>query len=204
MVIKKSSIASFSIIIVALISSAALAAVEGASPDASFAGWPLPLLIGLVLIFRKQIFSEVARDIEAAEGEQQEVGVEKQQETIESVEVEVEVVEEEEKTAPVEVVEAEKEVVSTQGIESKPEPEPEPTVVKADSDSNKQEKINTSDIIDLSGDTQCQGSTAKGTRCKRKTTLKTVEQVINEKVYRLTICAQHNNDRLKVFFGLIK
>jgi hypothetical protein len=199
MVIKKSSIASFSIIIVALISSAALAAVEGASPDASFAGWPLPLLIGLVLIFRKQIFSEVARDIEAAEGEQQEVGVEKQQETIESVEVE-EV--EEEKTAPVEVVEAEKEVVSTQGIESKPEPEP--TVVKADSDSNKQEKINTSDIIDLSGDTQCQGSTAKGTRCKRKTTLKTVEQVINKKVYRLTICAQHNNDRLKVFFGLIK
>lgn len=176
MVIKKSSIAPLGIITLSLASSLALAAVEGADPDASFAGWPLPLLIGLVLIFRKKIFSEVDQSIREAEGQDNQ---ESSQEIGEPVDV---------KTT----------------VQVK-EPEPSEAVSAVnDSSGDKEQKISTPAVIDLSGDDQCQASTAKGTRCKRKTTLETISKVINNKKYQLTICAQHNNNKLKVFFGLIK
>lgn len=186
MVIKKSSIVSFGIVTVSVLSSAALAAVEGSSPDASFAGWPLPLLIGLVLVFKKQIFSEVRLDIE--EAERQEVGDEP--ETVEPVE----------EVAPV------AEIVPEVVVVKKKEKKIKASVVDTSATDNKKasKKSSSPEVVDLSSDTQCQASTAKGTRCKRKTGLETVKKVINNKAYVLKICNQHNNKKLKVFFGLIK
>ena len=59
-------------------------------------------------------------------------------------------------------------------------------------------------IIDLKDNSQqCQASTAKRTRCKRKTTLENTSMTIGEKTYLLTVCRQHNTDSLKVFPELI-
>ncbi len=51
---------------------------------------------------------------------------------------------------------------------------------------------------------QCQASTAKGTRCKRKNTLEDTTVFIDGIIYQLCVCAQHNNDTLKPYPGLIK
>lgn len=60
-------------------------------------------------------------------------------------------------------------------------------------------------IIDLKDNTQqCQASTAKGTRCKRKTTLEDTSVSIEDKTYLLTVCRQHNTKRLKPFSEFIK
>lgn len=59
--------------------------------------------------------------------------------------------------------------------------------------------------IDLTDNShQCQASTAKGTRCKRKNTLEEVTITLDGVLYKLTTCAQHNNDALKPYPGLIK
>lgn len=60
-------------------------------------------------------------------------------------------------------------------------------------------------IIDLKDNgQQCQASTAKGTRCKRKTTLEDTSVTIDDKTYLLTVCRQHNTEQLKPFSQLIK
>ncbi|WP_428356363.1 hypothetical protein [Methyloprofundus sp.] len=60
-------------------------------------------------------------------------------------------------------------------------------------------------IIDLKDNSgQCQGSTAKGTRCKRQTTLEDSSINIADKTYLLTVCRQHNNKQLKPFAELLK
>lgn len=60
-------------------------------------------------------------------------------------------------------------------------------------------------IIDLKDNgQQCQASTAKDTRCKRKTTLEDTSVTIDDKTYLLTVCRQHNTEQLKPFSGLIK
>ncbi len=63
----------------------------------------------------------------------------------------------------------------------------------------------TTDPIDLK-DTknQCQASTAKGTRCKRKNTLENTSVSIDGVVYLLTACAQHNNDTLTPYSKLVE
>lgn len=58
--------------------------------------------------------------------------------------------------------------------------------------------------IDLSDGKQCQASTAKKSRCKRKNTLKAINKVVDNKTYLFTICAQHNNDTFKPYPKLIK
>jgi len=59
--------------------------------------------------------------------------------------------------------------------------------------------------IDLKdGMEQCQASTAKGTRCKRKTNLEETSLTIDDKTYQLTVCKQHNTDGLKPFSELLK
>jgi len=59
-------------------------------------------------------------------------------------------------------------------------------------------------IIDLKDNSQqCQASTAKGARCKRKTTLENTSVTIDNKTYLLTVCRQHNTDSLKPFSELI-
>ncbi|NOQ14807.1 MAG: hypothetical protein GQ583_10090 [Methyloprofundus sp.] len=60
-------------------------------------------------------------------------------------------------------------------------------------------------IIDLKDNSQqCQASTAKGARCKRKTTLEDTSLTIDEKTYLLTVCRQHNTSSLKPYPELIK
>ena len=59
-------------------------------------------------------------------------------------------------------------------------------------------------VIDLSDGKQCQASTSKKSRCKRKNTLKAVNKVVDNKTYLFTICAQHNNDTFKPYPKLIK
>jgi len=62
-----------------------------------------------------------------------------------------------------------------------------------------------SNKIDLKDDLkQCQASTAKGTRCKRTTSLEERNITIDDKTYTLTVCKQHNTDGLKPFSGLIE
>lgn len=62
-----------------------------------------------------------------------------------------------------------------------------------------------SDKIDLKDELkQCQASTAKGTRCKRTTTLEDRNITIDDKTYTLTVCKQHNTDALKPFAGIIE
>lgn len=51
---------------------------------------------------------------------------------------------------------------------------------------------------------QCQASTTKGTRCKRKSSLEEASVTIDSKTYNLTVCKQHNNDSLQPFSELIK
>lgn len=59
--------------------------------------------------------------------------------------------------------------------------------------------------IDLKDDgNQCQASTAKGSRCKRTTTLEDASVTIDGTTYDLTVCSQHNNDSIKPFADLIK
>jgi len=61
------------------------------------------------------------------------------------------------------------------------------------------------DTIDLKDNLkQCQASTAKGSRCKRVTTLEDTNISINGKTYSLTVCKQHNKADLKPFSELIK
>ena len=84
-------------------------------------------------------------------------------------------------------------------VNQKPNPtETENIVTDTDTD-------DTDNIIDLKDNSlQCQASTVKGTRCKRKTTLEDTSVSIDNKTYLLTVCRQHNNDHLKPFSGLIK
>lgn len=90
------------------------------------------------------------------------------------------------------------------------EPEPKITPDTTEIDSESETEINATvkaddNIIDLKDNSQqCQGSTAKGTRCKRKTTLEDASVTIDGKIYLLIACRQHNNERLKPFAELIK
>lgn len=48
---------------------------------------------------------------------------------------------------------------------------------------------------------QCQGTTVKGTRCSRTTSLETIEQIVNGKFYRFKTCKQHGNEMFKPFWS---
>ena len=90
--------------------------------------------------------------------------------------------------------------------QTKPEPEQEPV---APTSTVIPEATTTADIndniIDLKDNSQqCQASTAKGTRCKRKTTLEDAAVTIDDKTYLLTVCRQHNTEQLQPFSELIK
>ncbi len=56
----------------------------------------------------------------------------------------------------------------------------------------------------ITDSTQCQASTAKGSRCKRTSTLEKASVTIEGTKYQLTVCKQHNNDSIKPFSELIK
>ena len=143
---------------IAFNSSIALAA-DGGYADFLPPIWPLFLIIGVIVIFRKQL--NCVQPIKLSE-------------PLSEVKVELEPVQ-----AP-----------SSQPV-STSEPEAVPEL--------------TTDTIDLKDNSnQCQASTAKGTRCKRKNTLEDASVSIDGAVYLLTACAQHNNDSLRPYSELMK
>lgn len=159
MTTNKPTIVTLSSIIFSFNSNIATAA-ESTNIVTSFPGWPLLLLLALVLIFRKKIFvdeSEIQQSTEPLNKEEQQETASFSEETP-----------------------SEKNPVDEQKTKT--------------SSSN----------IDISNDNQCQASTAKGTRCKRTTTLEKTNITITNKTYQLTVCSQHNNKKLKPFPELIK
>ena len=72
-----------------------------------------------------------------------------------------------------------------------PEPETPAQTITTDTDTTEAKD----NIIDLKDNSQqCQASTAKGTRCKRTTTLEDTSISMDNKSYLLTVCRQHNTD----------
>ena len=108
---------------------------------------------------------------------------------------------EDEATSPVKQALPEPEAPSS--VKEEPPEAPTPTITP-DTDTETATEASDS-IIDLKDDSQqCQASTTKGTRCKRKTTLEDTSISIGDKTYLLTVCRQHNNKKLKPFSELIK
>ncbi len=163
MPIKKYVTTLLSTLIVALSSEYAIAA-DGVSDDSSFAGWPLLVLLAVVVIFRKKLFAEATP--QQPESDHQETAAS-------------------EAAAPEIVAEKVQETVKKPATKTK--------------------ATKTTDNIDLTdGGNQCQASTAKGTRCKRTTTLENASVKIDNTTYQLTVCKQHNNKSLKPFSELLK
>jgi len=174
MFIKKSTVISISTLSFTLISNQALAA-ESTGSTIFLSAWPLILLVVLTVIFRKKIFVETA--IDSQEENNQELPEQKE-------------------TTPAAKI--------TPDLKKSPTPAKKTSKPKATA-STKQEKTKSSTSNnDLSDDGQCQGSTAKGARCKRTTTLEKISFTIDDKIYQLTACSQHKNDKFKPYPGLIK
>ncbi len=174
MFIKKSTVISISTLSFTLLSNQALAAESTGSTIFSSA-WPLILLVALTVIFRKKIFVETATD--SQEENNQKITEQKEPEPA---------------------------AKTTSAPKKSPTPAKKTTKPK-ETASTKQEKAKSSTSNnDLSDDGQCQGSTAKGARCKRTTTLEKISFTIDDKTYQLTACSQHKNDKFKPYPGLIK
>lgn len=61
------------------------------------------------------------------------------------------------------------------------------------------------DVIDLAANAeQCQAATTKGTQCRRKTGLESVEKTIDGQRYTFAVCGQHNNDGFTPVEGLVE
>jgi hypothetical protein len=171
-----------STIVMALSSNVALA-VDKTGSSSSIAAWPLILLVVLIIIFRKKIFAEATPEPdhqeEAGAPEPAKPAAAAKQETVkqEAVKQETAKPKQAKKAAPA----------------KKPASKAKPSA-----------KVS-SDPIDLTDDgKQCQASTTKGTRCKRTSTLENTTATVDGKTYKLTVCSQHNNDKLKVFSELLK
>ncbi len=51
---------------------------------------------------------------------------------------------------------------------------------------------------------QCQSTTSKGTQCRRKTNLDTLEKTINQQKYKFVACSQHNSEGFIPFAELLQ
>jgi len=76
------------------------------------------------------------------------------------------------------------------------EPEPENSIIISET--------STTPINLKENSNQCQASTAKGARCKRTTSLEDASISIDDKIYLLTVCKQHNKKNLKPFSELFE
>lgn len=178
MFIKKSTVITISTLSFTLISNQALA-VESTGSTTLMSAWPLILLAALFIVFRKKIFAETTFT----------------ETTIDSQEENNQEITEQKETAPA--------AKTTPSPKKSPKPAKKTTKPKATTSTKKEAKSSTSNN-DLSDDGQCQGSTAKGSRCKRTTTLEKMSVTIDNKTYQLTACSQHKNDKFKPYPGLIK
>ncbi len=130
--------------------------------------WPFLAFVLFVIVFRKQLNC---------------VPPFEPQDEISPPVIEEKNIPESEQPAPTEIIATDTSTVA------EPEVEVKEVEVKTEVNDN---------IIDLKdGGQQCQASTAKGTRCKRKTTLEDTSISLDGKTYLLTVCRQHNTDHLK-------
>lgn len=151
-------------------------AVEKTGSSSSIAAWPLVVLVVVILIFRKKIFAEATPEPEHQEPDAPE---------------------------PAKPAAVKQEAVKQ--APAKPQATKKETPAKKPASKPKAKAKVTSGTIDLTGDgKQCQASTTKGTRCKRTTTLENITTTANGKTYQVTVCSQHNNDKLKIFSELLK
>ena len=86
-------------------------------------------------------------------------------------------------------------------VGAKPKPQPKaPTSSKT-----KSSKKQGDDVLVLSDNvTQCQASTAKGTRCTRDNNLQLKQQAVNQRNCRFAVCKQHNRDSFKPHASVLK
>lgn len=181
MLAKKSISAPIIAICISLNSANLFAAEESIS--SMFPVWPFFAILFVILIFRKQL-----NCVPPLALEDEPVTDNPPEQTIaEPAEPEAPATAIAEKHITPEVSETE-----TSAPIAIPEPEPEASPETEDN------------VIDLKDDSQCQGSTAKGTRCKRKSALTDASITIDGITYLLSACRQHNNDQLKPYAGLIK
>ena len=180
MIIKTSISILLSTIAMALSSNVAMA-VEKTGSSSSFAAWPLILFVVIVILLRKKIFAEATPHPEHQEPDSPEPA-------------------KQEAAKPAKSAAAKQETVKQEAV--KPQATKKATPAKKPAS---KKKAAASGTIDITGDgKQCQASTTKGTRCKRTTTLDNTTATIDGKTYKLTVCSQHNNDKLKIFSELLK
>jgi len=173
-----------SVIVMALSPNIAMA-VDTAGSSSSIAAWPLILLVILIIVFRKKIFAEATPEPEHHE----EAGTPEAAKPVAA------------KQEPVK-----QEAVKQEAVKKAPaKPQAAKKATPAKKPASKPKAKAASGLIDLTTDgKQCQASTAKGTRCKRTTTLENITTTVDGKTYQLTVCTQHNNDKLKIFSELLK
>ena len=160
-------------------------AVEKTGSSSSIAAWPLILLVVLIIVFRKKIFAEATPEPEHHE----------EAEAPEAA-----------KPAAVKQEPVKQESVKQEAVKKTPaKPKATKKATPTKKPASKAKTKATSDPIDLTDDSkQCQASTTKGTRCKRTTSLENITATVDGKTYQLTVCTQHNNDKLKIFSELLK
>jgi len=184
MIIKTSISILLSAIVMALTPNVVMAVEKTGSSSAPIAAWPLVLFIVIVIILRKRIFAEATPEPEHHE--------------------------EPDTQEPAKPAAAKQKPVKKEAVKqapAKPQVTKKATPAKKTTPAKKPENKAkaTSGPIDLTDDSkQCQASTTKGTRCKRTTTLENTTATVDGKTYQLTVCTQHNNDKLKIFSGLLK
>ncbi len=149
-------------------------AMAAETTDSGFLPPIWPLLLVIAIMF---IFRKQLNCVKPFASQQSDTPAAKEQTEVEAVSAD---------TTPTKQVEAE---TVTDDTATKIE-----TIVETSNDS-----INLKD-----NSSQCQASTAKGTRCKRTTTLEDTSITVDGKTYELTVCKQHNTAALKPFSELLK
>ena len=84
-------------------------------------------------------------------------------------------------------------------------PKPKPSSKAAKPSKTKPNKKRGGDILVLSDNTtQCQASTAKGTRCTRDNNLQLKRHVVNKRNCQFTVCKQHDSKSFKPHPSVLK
>ena len=158
-------------------------AAKNVTLSSTVSGWPLPIFLAGLIVFRKKIFH--GHDIPSLES--------------------VDKPESKPKNEP-----KKKETVKAKAKEAvKTNPKTKPVKKKAETKKTAAIKKTTvskteNKVVDLTeGSKQCQASTSKGARCKRTNTLENATLVLDDTTYTVVVCAQHNTNKLKIYSKLI-
>lgn len=179
MTTKKCIIVKLSALLFAFNTDVALAA-DTDSSSMLFPGWPLAALFIVLIVFRKKLFAEAS--VQPLDEPEHNETPAPTKETVPAAA----------KSKPVTKTKAATKVKPAAKAKAKPAAKAKPSTTKSKS------------VSLITDSTQCQASTAKGTRCKRTSTLEKASVSIEGTKYQLTVCKQHNNDTIKPFSELLK